>query len=87
MLYELLSPYGGDLNLFSYITFRTGLALVTALILTLILGAPMIGWLRRKQEAPKRTRPSACRQARRRAPTEPEPRSPSERRTALVRHR
>ncbi len=50
MLYELLSPYAGDdLNLFSYITFRTGLALATALILTLVFGAPMIAWLRKKQ--------------------------------------
>jgi phospho-N-acetylmuramoyl-pentapeptide-transferase len=50
MLYELLSPYAGDeLNLFSYITFRTGIALATALILTLVFGAPMIAWLRKKQ--------------------------------------
>jgi len=49
MLFELLSPYAGELNLFSYITFRTGLALVTALLLTLIFGAPMIAWLRKKQ--------------------------------------
>lgn len=50
MLYELLSPYGGDaLNLFSYITFRTGLALTTALILTLVFGGPMIAWLRKRQ--------------------------------------
>ena len=50
MLYELLSPYGGDeLNLFSYITFRTGLALVTALVLTLVFGAPLIAWLRVRQ--------------------------------------
>ncbi len=50
MLYELLSPYGGEqLNLFSYITFRTGLALVTALILTLVFGAPLIAWLRARQ--------------------------------------
>jgi phospho-N-acetylmuramoyl-pentapeptide-transferase len=50
MLYEFLAPYAGDdLNLFSYITFRTGLALATALILSLIFGAPMIAWLRRKQ--------------------------------------
>ena len=49
MLYELLSPYAGDLNLFSYITFRIALALVTALILTLIFGHPMILWLRKKQ--------------------------------------
>jgi phospho-N-acetylmuramoyl-pentapeptide-transferase len=50
MLYEFLSPYAGeDLNLFSYITFRVGLALATALILTLIFGAPMIAWLRKRQ--------------------------------------
>ncbi len=50
MLYELLSPYGGDeLNLFSYITFRTGLALVTALVLSLVFGAPLIAWLRARQ--------------------------------------
>ncbi len=50
MLFELLSPYaGGASNLFSYITFRTGLALATALILTMIFGAPMIAWLRKRQ--------------------------------------
>ncbi|MDZ4759701.1 MAG: phospho-N-acetylmuramoyl-pentapeptide-transferase [Alphaproteobacteria bacterium] len=50
MLYELLSPYAGEeLNLFSYITFRVGLSLATALVLTLIFGAPMIAWLRKRQ--------------------------------------
>jgi phospho-N-acetylmuramoyl-pentapeptide-transferase len=49
MLYELLSPYAGDLNLFSFITFRVALALTTALILTLIFGHPMIVWLRKRQ--------------------------------------
>ena len=50
MFYELLSPYAGDeLNLFSYITFRTGLALVTALVLSLVFGAPLIAWLRARQ--------------------------------------
>ena len=49
MLYELLSPYTGDLNLFSFTTFRVALALATALILTLIFGHPMIVWLRKKQ--------------------------------------
>jgi phospho-N-acetylmuramoyl-pentapeptide-transferase len=49
MLYDLLSPYTGELNLFSYITFRTGLALATALILTLLFGHPMILWLRQRQ--------------------------------------
>jgi phospho-N-acetylmuramoyl-pentapeptide-transferase len=49
MLYELLSPYAGDLNLFSFITFRVALSLATALILTLMFGHPMILWLRKKQ--------------------------------------
>jgi phospho-N-acetylmuramoyl-pentapeptide-transferase len=49
MLYEVLSPYAGELNLFSYITFRVGLALATGLILTLMFGHPMILWLRARQ--------------------------------------
>jgi phospho-N-acetylmuramoyl-pentapeptide-transferase len=49
MLYELLSPYGGDLNLFSFITFRVALGLATGLIITLLFGAPMIAWLRARQ--------------------------------------
>jgi phospho-N-acetylmuramoyl-pentapeptide-transferase len=49
MLYELLTPYAGKLNLFSFITFRVALALATALILTLLFGAPMIAWLRKRQ--------------------------------------
>lgn len=49
MLYHLLSPYGGDLNLFSFITFRVALALATGLILTMLFGAPMIAWLRARQ--------------------------------------
>ncbi|MBI1340319.1 phospho-N-acetylmuramoyl-pentapeptide-transferase [bacterium] len=48
MLYELLSPIAGE-NLFSYITFRSGLALITALILSLLFGAPLIAWLRKRQ--------------------------------------
>ena len=36
-------------NLFNYITFRTGGALVTALIIAFVIGAPMIHWLRQKQ--------------------------------------
>jgi phospho-N-acetylmuramoyl-pentapeptide-transferase len=49
MLYELLSPYQGAMNLFSFITFRVALALATGLILTLLFGHPMILWLRKKQ--------------------------------------
>ncbi|HOY78664.1 MAG TPA: phospho-N-acetylmuramoyl-pentapeptide-transferase [Hyphomonadaceae bacterium] len=49
MLYELLSPYQGAMNLFSFITFRVALALATGLILTLLFGHPLILWLRKKQ--------------------------------------
>ena len=50
MLFELLSPLaGGSFNLFSYITFRTGMALATALLLTLAFGSPMISFLRKRQ--------------------------------------
>jgi phospho-N-acetylmuramoyl-pentapeptide-transferase len=36
-------------NLFNYITFRTGGALVTAMIIAFAFGAPFIAWLRKKQ--------------------------------------
>ena len=52
MLYHLLSPYAHDFiafNLFRYITFRTGGALFTSLILCFVLGPRLIRWLRAKQ--------------------------------------
>src|SRR5690349_3290009 len=49
MLYELLSPYTGALNLFSFITFRVSLALTTGFILTMLFGHPIILWLRQRQ--------------------------------------
>ena len=49
MLYHLLSPYTGELNLFSFVTFRVALALSTGLILTMLFGYPLILWLRKKQ--------------------------------------
>jgi phospho-N-acetylmuramoyl-pentapeptide-transferase len=36
-------------NLFNYITFRTGGAIVTAVFVAFIIGKPMIDWLRQKQ--------------------------------------
>jgi phospho-N-acetylmuramoyl-pentapeptide-transferase len=36
-------------NLFNYITFRTGGAIVTALFVAFLIGKPMIDWLRAKQ--------------------------------------
>jgi phospho-N-acetylmuramoyl-pentapeptide-transferase len=50
MLYHLLYPLSADLsilNVFRYITFRSIYALLTALILSILLGPAMIRWLRR----------------------------------------
>jgi len=52
MLYHFLTPLAdsfGGFNVFRYITFRTGGALMTSLILFFIFGRPMIDWLRSKQ--------------------------------------
>ena len=51
MLYELAEALGfpGILNLFRYITFRAGAAVMTALFLSLIIGPQLIAWLRKKQ--------------------------------------
>jgi len=52
MLYNLLTPLAGEpglFNLFRYLTFRTGAAVVTALVISFVLGPPLIRWLRRKQ--------------------------------------
>ncbi len=52
MLYNLLAPLADEFilfNLFRYITFRTGCAIMTALILCLCMGRPMIRWLKSKQ--------------------------------------
>lgn len=52
MLYQLLAPFAHDFiffNLFRYITFRTGGALATSLLICFILGPRIICWLRKKQ--------------------------------------
>ena len=52
MLYHLLTPLADDFtvfNLFRYLTFRTGGAILTALIASFLLGPAMIRWLRLKQ--------------------------------------
>ena len=52
MLYNLLVPFTGDfapLNLFRYLTFRTGAAVLTALFISFLVGPAMIDWLRLKQ--------------------------------------
>ncbi len=52
MLYNLLAPLGEEIiffNLFNYLTFRTGGAIMTALIIGFIIGPGMIRWLKSKQ--------------------------------------
>jgi len=52
MLEWLLLPYAEDItifNLLNYITFRTGGALMTALVIAIFGGAPFIRWLKKKQ--------------------------------------
>lgn len=50
MMYELffwLHNYFSPLNVFRYITFRTSLAALTALVVSLIIAPPAIAWLRK----------------------------------------
>ena len=54
MLFNLLAPLADDytvFNLFRFLTFRTGGAVMTALIVSFLLGPAFIRWLRRKQPA------------------------------------
>ncbi len=60
MLYNLLYPLAdevGVFNLFKYLTFRTGGAVITALIVAFMVGPGLINWLRKwqKQGQPIRT--------------------------------
>ncbi len=52
MLFNLLVPLSdqfGPFNLFRYLTFRSGGATLTALLICFVFGQPIIDWLRRKQ--------------------------------------
>ncbi|MCF8468385.1 MAG: phospho-N-acetylmuramoyl-pentapeptide-transferase [Sneathiella sp.] len=52
MLYNLLFPLAEDVtlfNLFRYLTFRTGGAVMTALLISFICGPAIIRWLKSKQ--------------------------------------
>jgi len=54
MLFTLLRPYADQFalfNLFRYITFRSGAACLTALVVAFVLGPPVIRWLKSKQGA------------------------------------
>ena len=53
MLYNLLHPLAGDigfLNVFRYLTFRTGAAVMTALLVCFLFGGPVIRWLKARQK-------------------------------------
>ncbi|NWG71770.1 MAG: phospho-N-acetylmuramoyl-pentapeptide-transferase [Parvularculaceae bacterium] len=52
MLYHLLTPFAEDFqlfNLFRYLTFRAGGAVMTALVIAFVMGPSLIRWMRRKQ--------------------------------------
>jgi phospho-N-acetylmuramoyl-pentapeptide-transferase len=52
MLYNFLVPLADDLiifNVFRYLTFRSGGAVITALLISFILGPGVIAWLKSKQ--------------------------------------
>ena len=54
MLYNLLFPLSDQysvLNIFKYLTFRTGGAVFTALIICFLIGPAIIHWLKDKQHA------------------------------------
>tara|TARA_B100001989_G_scaffold47492_1_gene30443 strand:- start:1272 stop:2357 length:1086 start_codon:yes stop_codon:yes gene_type:complete len=53
MLYNLLTPYADQIiffNLFRYITFRTGCAIMTSLVICFLIAPSMIRWLKAKQK-------------------------------------
>ncbi len=53
MLFNLLTPLSDEFlvfNLFRYLTFRSGGAVLTALIISFVLGPRIIAWLRRVQK-------------------------------------
>jgi phospho-N-acetylmuramoyl-pentapeptide-transferase len=53
MLYHLLAPMGKDyivFNVFRYLTFRSAMALITSLVISLVLGGWLIQHLRRMQQ-------------------------------------
>mgnify|MGYP000203027619 CR=1 FL=1 len=54
MLYALLLPFADDFGLFNlvrYLTFRTGAAMLTAMIIAFIVGPRLIRWLKARQGA------------------------------------
>lgn len=59
MLYNLFAPLADEslfFNLFRYLTFRTGGAVVTALLICFLIAPSMIRWLKRKQRGASNVR-------------------------------
>jgi len=57
MFYLFLAPLADQFqlfNVFNYLTFRTGGALMTAFVIALVIGKPFIAWLRTKGSQPIR---------------------------------
>ncbi len=53
MLYNVLYPLVSEVgffNLFRYLTFRTGAAIITALAISFLFGPPIIRWLKARQK-------------------------------------
>ena len=53
MLFNLLVPLSDQfspLNVFRYLTFRSGGAVITSLLICFVFGQPIIDWLRRAQK-------------------------------------
>jgi phospho-N-acetylmuramoyl-pentapeptide-transferase len=60
MLYSLTRPYADVFilfNLFRYLTFRSGAACLTALVVSFLIGPTFINWLRRVQRSGQPIRP------------------------------
>ena len=58
MLYDLARPLANQFilfNLLRYITFRSGAACLTALVVSFILGPPLIRWLKSLQRTASRS--------------------------------
>ena len=49
-MFQLLAEQGGLFNLFNYLTFRTGGAVITALLVCFLTGPSIINWLKDKQK-------------------------------------
>lgn len=49
-MFQLLAEQGGLFNLFNYLTFRTGGAVLTSMLICFITGPRIINWLKSKQK-------------------------------------